>query len=919
MLRTSGKAIAAVTLLAGAAVLAACGEGPHLLYGFLEADGQWAITPRYTDATPPQEGLMPVETDGAWGFVDAAGKVVIEPRFDKVLPFSEGLAAVLQGAAWSFIDRTGDVAIAGPFDAAEPFRGGLAAVAVDDRWGFVDHAGVMVIAAQFEELGDFETEMGIGRQIGCFSEGLCAARQGERWGFIDRSGTWVIQPRFGAVFWFQESLAVAQEWTGEDENEALFGFIDRHGEWVIAPTFSGCLWFSGGRAVVQVEVKGTATANEKVLHRTLLIDRHGSEVAELGWDEEIFDGAAMVLFELAPDYLAEGMVPATDGRRWGFMDRDGRWVIAPQYALVFPFKGGLAPAALGDESAGLNGTERWGLIDRAGRWVVEAKLTALGQWDGASIPARRGALWGLLDRDGRWRVEPRYPEVRDVLDFPGMGIAAGEGLFRFGVYVNHRWAAIDPRGRRSKAVEYEWLEDLAWWPSRSGERRPRQLAYLREGLWGLADASLQPVTPPQFDSAPRPFGPGPLLVAEQAGLTGCIDVQGRWVVPPEFSQVDACARDGVRARRDGTWGTWNPRQGWRPDGPGSGSGGMQEDTSRWVYISGAADATWRPAGEGYRLFIAGAPVESVAVVDEVRPLEVRATRPADQQTLAAVRRDGRWGVLDERGGARLAVRYEAIGAAFDGLVAVRRDGLWSIVDLRGREWVGPRSEELYPFNRRVAIIFADGLCGLVDRDGKVLLPPTFSFMRPLSTSLAEAGMSHPDGSTASAGVVDASGRVLVRQDYYSVSMFSSTRLLAWDAKGYHHLLDASSGRPAEGAPQLAGAPGKLLEGLAAVDVRTTQGDTRAGYIDETGRLAIDARYDAGSAGDFENGTAVVALSGRCGVIDRRGRPVLPLEYQHCQRLADGRVLFAEEAPLRIAAPVRAAGGTTPLEPGSPAP
>ena len=36
-------------------------------------------------------------------------------------------------------------------------------------------------------------------------------------------------------------------------------------------------------------------------------------------------------------------------------------------------------------------------------------------------------------------------------------------------------------------------------------------------------------------------------------------------------------------------------------------------------------------------------------------------------------------------------------------------------------------------------------------------------------------------------------------------------------------------------------------------------------------------------------------------------------------LADGRVLFAEEAPLRIAAPPGRSGGATPPAPGSPAP
>ena len=133
MLRAPGR-IAAVALVAAtmSCGLASCGEGPHILYGFLDDQGLWVITPRYTDASTPSEGLVPVEQDDLWGFVDASGREVIAPRFDAILPFTEGLAAVRSQGAWSFIDPAGQVIIAGPFDDAHPFNGGLAAVEIDE-------------------------------------------------------------------------------------------------------------------------------------------------------------------------------------------------------------------------------------------------------------------------------------------------------------------------------------------------------------------------------------------------------------------------------------------------------------------------------------------------------------------------------------------------------------------------------------------------------------------------------------------------------------------------------------------------------------------------------------------------------------------------------------------------------------------
>lgn len=63
-------------------------------------------------------------------------------------------------------------------------------------------------------------------------------------------------------------------------------------------------------------------------------------------------------------------------------------------------------------------------------------------------------------------------------------------------------------------------------------------------------------------------------------------------------------------------------------------------------------------------------------------------------------------------------------------------------------------------------------------------------------------------------------------------------------------------------------------------------------------MAIPPQFD--KAWSFRDGIAVVERAGKCGVVDRDGRIVLAIRYDHCNHLADGRVAAAVEAPFNRA-------------------
>ena len=714
---------------------------------------------------------------------------------------------------------------------------------------------------------------------------------------------------------FFEGLAAACEPGGD--GPCRFGYLDRRGGWAIEPRFLWAMHFSGGRAIalversVQAPAPDSASAGEPppTPRTAILIDAEGNEIVDLDWKPllGVFGEAAGILETLAPDYLAAGLVPATEGSRWGFRDRDGQWRIEPEYAFAMPFRHGIAAVGRSDApEIEVLDPERWELVDSQGRRVGTDRLSMLGGGGGPLFLAQLHSRWGLIDRDGRWRVPPVYAETENWLDVPIFRPSAADGLYRMGVHANHLWLVADARGRRLATGEFQWVAEL--WDQEAGAAL--RLSVMQHGLWGLADVRLKPVAPARFDRIAA--SEDRLLVVTLEGRVGCVDRSGRWVMPADFDEIETCARDRIRGRRGAEAGTWTRTGGWVPDAAGQEPEAAEGVYSRSVRISD--NASWRQKeGERYLLFRGPVEATDVEPADEVRHVEMKFASTRAPEQLAVVRRGTSWHVLDEAGRPWLRGSYDDVGAMFDGVFAVQQDGRWSIVDTKGREVFPPREDELEPFTRDVAIFCRDQRCGLLDRDGRVLLPPTYASIEPLSRTRAEVGI--PDPGPASGfdpvGVIDDTGRVIVEPIYRKIEPFSKSLWNATDRRQRPVLLSIATGEPVPGLEALDSfvrsgpfyAAPTLSEGLAAAVFKVGEEKTLAGYIGEAGQIVIPPRFDpAGGAQAFEEGAALVTIDGRCGAIDRRGKLIVPAEYDHCYRLSDGKILAGAEA------------GAPPLEP-----
>ncbi len=337
--------------------------------------------------------LFPLEKDGKYGYINAKGKFVIEPRFEYAAQFSEGLAAVGMNGKRCYINQYGKIVIEtqpglGGFD----FHDGMAQVGTYKKFGFIDKRGDLVIDLKYEEVRGF-------------SEGFAAFRVSDsnKWGFINKTGKVVIEPRFETAYWigsFHEGLApVCAEWKSIDDNK--WGYIDRTGKFVIPPQF-------------------------------------------------------VSMYPLPR--FSEGLACAKNSKgKWGFMDKTGIWVIEPQFDKAGGFSEGLAWVVVGSIyhpqmadaaawEAAWRGGGKYGFVDRKGNWVIAPQFEAVGSFSEGLAAAWGEGGWGYINRRGKFVIKPQFPDVYSGGSFLN-GLARGQLEKREGIHFTGGW--VTASGGRS--------------------------------------------------------------------------------------------------------------------------------------------------------------------------------------------------------------------------------------------------------------------------------------------------------------------------------------------------------------------------------------------------------------------------------------------------------------------------------------
>lgn len=323
--------------------------------------------------------------------------------------------------------------------------------------------------------------------------------------------------------------------------------------------------------------------------------------------------AAAPLF--ADDGSPQALFPIQQGEKWGYIDRTGSVVIAPQFEEAIDFTEGLARVLV---------EGKWGYVDTAGKMVIPPTINIAmrfseglaavlvggkpaGELIGKKPVGYSGGKWGYIDRAGKVVIKPEYMMAEPFSE----GLGAVTRIKKSGRFLVMDCRYIDKTGKTIiKADKYYMIGDF-------GEGlAPVLSGSFANGKWVFIDKSGKKAIDREFDEVQH-FSGG-LTAVKVGDKWGYIDKSGVDIVAPSFGEAGTFS-EGLAAVKAG---------------------------DKWGYIDKAGAMAIKPQFDDASGFSGG---------------------------LAAVMAGGKWGYIDKTGNTVIPTQFTSAASFRDGLAFVRTE------------------------------------------------------------------------------------------------------------------------------------------------------------------------------------------------------------------------------------------------------
>ncbi|MBA3871042.1 MAG: WG repeat-containing protein [Anaerolineae bacterium] len=181
------------------------------------------------------------------------------------------------------------------------------------------------------------------------------------------------------------------------------------------------------------------------------------------------------------------------------------------------------------------------------------------------------------------------------------------------------------------------------------------------------------------------------------------------------------------------------------------------------------------------------------------------------------------------------------------LYRVEQNGKWGFIDTTGHVVIAPQFESTYGFSHtNIAPVKIKGQWGFIDRTGRVIIPPIF---KDIPTSVLDRLPSVEDG-------------LIFYQD-------ADTHLLT--------VLAPPNGKYVLGQYD-------AVNHVKNAQLFAVERDQKWGFVDETGKVLVDVKYDSAYS---LGGLLVVTQNKLSGFIDEAGKSITAIQYQALHGFSEG--------------------------------
>ena len=215
---------------------------------------------------------------------------------------------------------------------------------------------------------------------------------------------------------------------------------------------------------------------------------------------------------------------------WGFIDREGRVVIAAKFYEVSEFSEGLALVRLSEKS-------KFGYINQKGELVIPSQFAWAGHFhDGLAAVKSSQGNYGFIDKTGKLVLQSKaWLEVKDFSEgLAGVRVEITDNSVYQG-YRDAKYCFIDRSGKTVIPPLFDRVENFS-------EGRALFFQTGKNHGYGFIDSSGQIVIKPEYVDG-KNFSEGLAAVAikssDDRNLWGYINYEGNWVIQPQFQNVDS--------------------------------------------------------------------------------------------------------------------------------------------------------------------------------------------------------------------------------------------------------------------------------------------------------------------------------------------------------------------------------------------
>lgn len=226
------------------------------------------------------------------------------------------------------------------------------------------------------------------------------------------------------------------------------------------------------------------------------------------------------------------------------------------------------------------------------------------------------------------------------------------------------------------------------------------------------------------------------------------------------------------------------------------------------------------------------------------------------------------GYIGKAGNVAIPAQFYSASSFSEGFAVVQDKKGYRYIDRLGKTVLEPNVELAYNFSEGMAKVKVGKKWGYLGKSGKVIIDAIFDQAYDFSNGLAVVGFDNSRAQDPNKpilyGYIDKTGEIVIKPKFRNAQSFYEG-LTRVNLDGKSMCIDKTGKKVCD----LPGFLGDFSEGLAAVHVKF--GRRSWGYIDKTGKIVIEARFD--EADTFEGGLARVKVNGKWGYIDDRGQYV----------------------------------------------